>query len=152
MTPERWQRIEDLFQNAIDLNNKDRTAYLNAQCGANVELRREVQKLIDSAESAEDFIESPIWTDSRFLDASAKKELSDSRGNGHAGEDEDSFKGWVRVAWARPGGAELDQIGQKLKALKLSIRNAPGDQPKEFAACIFSGKPGVEEILIGRAY
>ena len=68
------------------------------------------------------------------------------------GEDEDSFKGWVRVAWGKPTGDELEQIGQKLKALKLTIRNAPGDQPKEFGACIFSGKPGVEEILIGRAY
>ena len=68
------------------------------------------------------------------------------------GEDEDSFKGWVRVAWSKPTGDELEKIGQKLKALKLTIRNAPGDQPKEFAPCIFSGKPGVEEILIGRAY
>ena len=68
------------------------------------------------------------------------------------GEDEDSFKGWVRVAWAKPTGAALEQIEQKLKALKLTIRNAPADQPKEFAACIFSGAPGVEEILIGRAY
>jgi prolyl-tRNA synthetase len=68
------------------------------------------------------------------------------------GEDEDSFKGWVRVAWAKPTGAELEAVEQKLKALKLTIRNAPADQPKEFGPCIFSGKRGVEEILVGRAY
>jgi prolyl-tRNA synthetase len=43
-------------------------------------------------------------------------------------------------------------VDAKLKALKLTIRNAPMDQPPEFAPCLFSGKPGVEEILIGRAY
>ena len=41
---------------------------------------------------------------------------------------------------------------EKLKALKLTIRNAPADQPSSFGACIFTGAPGVEEILIGRAY
>ena len=40
----------------------------------------------------------------------------------------------------------------KLKALKLTIRNAPLQQPESFAPCLFTGKPGVEEILIGRAY
>ncbi len=68
------------------------------------------------------------------------------------GEDDEGFKGWVRVAWARPSGEALDAVGVKLKAMKLTIRNAPGDQPEKFGACIFSGKPGVEEILIGRAY
>jgi prolyl-tRNA synthetase len=39
-----------------------------------------------------------------------------------------------------------------LKGLKLTIRNAPLQQPDSFAPCLFTGKPGVEEILIGRAY
>ena len=30
--------------------------------------------------------------------------------------------------------------------------NAPGDQPTVFGKCIFTGAPGVEEILIARAY
>ncbi|HEY2837068.1 MAG TPA: His/Gly/Thr/Pro-type tRNA ligase C-terminal domain-containing protein, partial [Rhizomicrobium sp.] len=68
------------------------------------------------------------------------------------GEDDDSFKGWVRVAWAKPTGAALDAAEQKLKALKLTIRNAPEDQPDSFGHCIFTDAAGVEEILIGRAY
>jgi prolyl-tRNA synthetase len=68
------------------------------------------------------------------------------------GEDDESFKGWVRAPWSKPSGDELEKISARLKTLKLTIRNAPTDQPSEFAACIFSGKPGVEEILIGRAY
>jgi prolyl-tRNA synthetase len=68
------------------------------------------------------------------------------------GEDDDSFKGWLRVSWAKPTGAALEAVSAKLKALKLTIRNAPADQPATFEPCIFSGAPGVEEILIGRAY
>ena len=51
-----------------------------------------------------------------------------------------------------PSGAELDEVDQKLKGLKLTIRNAPLDQPANFAPCLFTGAPGVEEILIGRSY
>jgi prolyl-tRNA synthetase len=68
------------------------------------------------------------------------------------GEDDESFKGWVRAAWSKPTGEALEAVGAKLKALKLTIRNAPADQPSTFGPCLFTGKPGVEEILIGRAY
>jgi prolyl-tRNA synthetase len=68
------------------------------------------------------------------------------------GEEEEAFKGWVRAPWSRPSGDELEKVSARLKTLKLTIRNAPADQPAEFGACIFSGKPGVEEILLGRAY
>ncbi|MEQ1706747.1 MAG: aminoacyl--tRNA ligase-related protein [Terricaulis sp.] len=67
-------------------------------------------------------------------------------------ENEGEFKGWARVAWARPSGAALEEVGKQLKALKLTIRNAPRDQPASFGKCIFTGSPGVEEILIARAY
>jgi|CXWL01.1.fsa_nt_gi prolyl-tRNA synthetase len=67
-------------------------------------------------------------------------------------DNEGEFKGWARVAWARPSGAALEEVGKQLKALKLTIRNAPRDQPASFGKCIFTGSPGVEEILIARAY
>jgi prolyl-tRNA synthetase len=62
------------------------------------------------------------------------------------------FKGWARVSWSRPSGAALEEVGNRLKALKLTIRNAPRAQPATFGNCIFTGAPGVEEILIARAY
>jgi prolyl-tRNA synthetase len=73
---------------------------------------------------------------------------------GEAGEEDaaGAFKGWVRAAWARPTGAALEAVGTRLKALKLTIRNAPLEQPKSFGRCLFTGAPAVEEILIARAY
>ncbi|GIK47861.1 MAG: proline--tRNA ligase [Alphaproteobacteria bacterium] len=65
---------------------------------------------------------------------------------------EGEFKGWVRVCWSRPTGAALEEVGERLKALKLTIRNAPLAQPAAFGKCVFTGAPAVEEILIARAY
>ena len=69
-----------------------------------------------------------------------------------AGDEDKGFKGWARVPWSKPTGAALEQVGERLKALKLTIRNAPMQQPANLGPCIFTGAPAVEEILIARAY
>ena len=76
---------------------------------------------------------------------------------GPAADDEDAnvtFKGWVRCAWSKPTGEALEEVTRRLKTLRLTIRNAPAPmvQPETFAPCLFTGEPGVEEILIARAY
>jgi serine/threonine protein kinase/Tfp pilus assembly protein PilF len=78
MTPERWQKIESVFQTAVELSPKDRSAYVEIACAGEPGLRNEVEKLLMSFDSAENFIESPVWTDSMMLNSSAKKDLSDS--------------------------------------------------------------------------
>ncbi|MGN6278173.1 MAG: proline--tRNA ligase [Sphingomonas sp.] len=62
------------------------------------------------------------------------------------------YPGWVEVQWARPTSAALDKVVEKLKALKLTIRNAPTDAAAAAGACVFTGEPAVERVLIGRAY
>jgi prolyl-tRNA synthetase len=74
---------------------------------------------------------------------------------GAAVEDDEAgaaFKGWVRAGWSRPEGGELEGVVERLKALKLTLRNAPMDQGGGAARCIFTGRPAVEDILIARAY
>lgn len=66
--------------------------------------------------------------------------------------DEDAVKGWVRTSWARPTGAQLDEVVKRLKGLKLTIRNTPQGSGKPDATCVFTGAPAVETILIGRTY
>jgi prolyl-tRNA synthetase len=62
------------------------------------------------------------------------------------------YPGWVEVQWARPTGGELDKVVEKLKALKLTIRNAPSNAAAPDGTCLFTGEPAVERVLIGRAY
>jgi prolyl-tRNA synthetase len=76
---------------------------------------------------------------------------------GAAASDDDeagaAFKGWLRVGWSKPTGAALDAVVEKLKSLKLTVRNAPQAQPAGgLAPCLFTGDASVESILIARSY
>jgi prolyl-tRNA synthetase len=74
---------------------------------------------------------------------------------GAAVEDDEAgaaFKGWVRAGWSRPQGDELEGVVERLKKLKLTLRNTPMDRSAGEKRCIFTGRPAVEDILIARAY
>ena len=60
--------------------------------------------------------------------------------------------GWLEVQWSKPTGSELDAVVARLKKLKLTVRNVPTDAAPADGACIFSGAPAVERVLIARAY
>src|SRR5262245_17432163 len=59
MTPERYRRVGEIFDAAVQVNADRRIAFLDAACGGDTELRREVESLIESDERAADFIASP---------------------------------------------------------------------------------------------
>ena len=46
MTDNRWQLVESIFQKAIKLPLDKRTAFLDAACGGDEQLRREVESLL----------------------------------------------------------------------------------------------------------
>jgi prolyl-tRNA synthetase len=74
-------------------------------------------------------------------------------GSAAGDEDAQEFKGWAGVMWSKPEGAELETVADRLKALKLTIRNAPLAQPSvEGRTCLFTGRPAKEYVLIGRSY
>jgi prolyl-tRNA synthetase len=70
----------------------------------------------------------------------------------HFKGDDAKFAGWAEVQWSRPTGAALGKIVEQLKALKLTMRNAPLNAAPADGACFFTGQPAVERILIGRTY
>jgi prolyl-tRNA synthetase len=62
------------------------------------------------------------------------------------------YPGWVEIQWSKPNGAALDAVVDRLKALKLTFRNvALGAEPAD-GACVFTGEPAVERILVARSY
>jgi prolyl-tRNA synthetase len=62
------------------------------------------------------------------------------------------FKGWVQAPWCKPTGVALNEIKERLRKLKLTLRCAPFQQARMLGKCIFSGKKAVEEIIVARAY
>src|SRR6266550_978561 len=56
MTPERWQRIEELFQSARTRGPAERAAFLDGACANDAELRVEVETLLQAEDSAGSFI------------------------------------------------------------------------------------------------
>ena len=48
LSPERWQRVNDLFLAAIDQPNESRAAWLEAECAGDLQLRLEVESLLQA--------------------------------------------------------------------------------------------------------
>ncbi len=62
------------------------------------------------------------------------------------------YPGWAEVQWSKPTGAALDAVVEKLKALKLTVRNVPIGAEPVSGTCIFTGEPAAERIYVARAY
>ena len=68
---DRWQKIEEIFEIAVELPEDERDAYLEKECGDDAALRREVEDLISADLEADEFIEEPLLgshTLANFLD------------------------------------------------------------------------------------
>src|SRR5438128_1912197 len=56
---ERWARVKELFEAAVEIDPSQRAALLAEECGGDNALREEVESLLKSDEQADDFIEQP---------------------------------------------------------------------------------------------
>jgi len=61
MTPERWQQIESIFHEALELETGMRASFLELATSEDAELRTEVGKLLDQFDEASSFIEQPLY-------------------------------------------------------------------------------------------
>src|SRR4029450_11796153 len=61
MKAERWEKVIDLFQSALERAPEERAAFLDESCHDDEGMRREVESLLTSHERAENFIEVPAF-------------------------------------------------------------------------------------------
>ena len=130
---------------------------------------RDGDKIISHSSSRADFIaKAPSLLDEiqarLFAEAKARldnnivanittfEDLASYFGAAASDDEGGEFRGWAKVAWSKPEGAKLEALADRLKALKLTIRNAPLDQGGAGGACLFTGDPANEYVLIARAY
>jgi eukaryotic-like serine/threonine-protein kinase len=61
MTPERWQQIKAIVNDALEREPGERAQFLAQACGGDAALRAEVDSLLAHEQPAEDFIEQPAF-------------------------------------------------------------------------------------------
>jgi eukaryotic-like serine/threonine-protein kinase len=59
VTPERWKKVEAIFEQTLELPNTERAAFLKKNCNRDDDLRREVESLLESHAFAGSFIDEP---------------------------------------------------------------------------------------------
>jgi len=59
MTPERWHRVKELFESALERTPDERSAFLDQSDDGDESLRREVESLLASYAEGESFMEQP---------------------------------------------------------------------------------------------
>jgi WD40 repeat protein/serine/threonine protein kinase len=61
MSPERWRRIQDVFDAAVQLGGAERDAFLSGTCAGDAELRAQVDELLahDAVIEAKGFLDAP---------------------------------------------------------------------------------------------
>jgi len=59
LTHERQSRVEQLVHSALALGEKQRSEFLEKNCGSDESLRREIESLLAFSSDAEKFMETP---------------------------------------------------------------------------------------------
>ncbi|HKP46880.1 MAG TPA: protein kinase, partial [Pyrinomonadaceae bacterium] len=61
MTPERWQQVEEIFQQAVDLGPAERHRYIAEVCADDAGLKHDVETLLAQHDSASGLLEQPLY-------------------------------------------------------------------------------------------
>ena len=71
-----WDKIEEIFSEAVELSGAEREAFLREKCGADKNLYRKIQSLIKADEKSDKYLEAPVslpQTLSKIVASSADK-------------------------------------------------------------------------------
>ena len=158
----RWGWVKKGAPIVIEVGGRD-VAGGNVSVIRRDRLYREDGKLDSAVVAKADFVSDAVATLAEIqtalfaeakarLDANIARDVSDFAGLERAFADTVKNPGFVEVQWAKPTGAALDQVVERLKALKLTLRNVPMTALPADGACIFTGAPAVERVLVGRSY
>lgn len=158
----RWGWVKKGAPIVVEVGGRD-VAGGNVSVIRRTDLYREDGKLNSEVMGRDGFVrEASAWLEAmqaalfgqarERMQANIRRDVTDFAGLAAAFDDSIAFPGWVEVEWAKPTGAELDQVVERLKTLKLTVRNVPADAAPATGTCLFTGKPAVERILVARAY
>lgn len=68
MEAERWQRVQDIFDQALEFRDDERAAFLDGACGSDGELRQEVEDMLEVDDSLSlNYLETVVMGGSALL-------------------------------------------------------------------------------------
>jgi len=98
-------------------------------------------------------IQQALYADAKArLDANIVRDVTDFAGVEAFFAEGAKNPGFLEVQWSKPTGATLEKVVERLKALKLTLRNVPADAAPADGACVFTGEAAVERVIVGRSY
>src|SRR5262245_18199279 len=62
MDPERWQQVDEILEEALELPEEERTQFLQRVCGADHALQHDVEALLEAHKKARKFLRDPALT------------------------------------------------------------------------------------------
>jgi prolyl-tRNA synthetase len=159
--PKRWEWLKKGAPIVVEIGGRDVEAGKLAAI-TRTNLYRDDGKLATEFPERADFIASAVakleaiqsllHTEAKArLDAGIRRDLADWASIAAYFTDT-KVPGWVEISWSKPTGAALDAVVEKVKALKLTMRNVPLGSAPATGICPLTGEAAVERILIGRAY
>jgi serine/threonine protein kinase len=83
MNPERWQQVRNIFDGALEHTPDERSRFLDKVCANDQEVRREVESLLSSLDTAESFMEMPAVAKVADVIEAEQKNLETGRCFGH---------------------------------------------------------------------
>ena len=83
MTPQRWQQIERLVQEVLELDPAEREALLDQRCDGDSALREEVESLLSSTQCSRNFLNGNAWQNNVDLFQDSESESLSQRQIGH---------------------------------------------------------------------
>src|SRR2546423_2055068 len=122
MTPERWQKVKEIFHSAIEREPLKRAAFLDEACRGNVALRSEVESLIRSHEQMGSFIDSPAYEVAAELIVEQQADLK-------AGQEIGSYE--VLSTLGRGGMGEVYLAQDKKLGRKVALKLLPSSFSKD---------------------
>ena len=82
MTSERWEKIKALFSSAQDCPAAERDEFLSRACGGDLELKSEIERLLDSYREDDAFMENSAVAEVASLLSLSGKAGADVAGGG----------------------------------------------------------------------
>ena len=83
MNSERRNKVRVLFDAVVELSPIERKRFLDKSCGKDAKLRREVEKMLDSSDAAESFMEKPAASEVASLILEPRESLQSGKVFGH---------------------------------------------------------------------